>query len=141
MRDSLYKYAVLKQLILHLNNFLFYKAGFPRKTEKKPWRKTTVTKPQTGKAVSKQEVARLTYAASAWYGLTKAADCKCHVTPAILSRDFVARQSRSVIRIAGSHVCLSHAASKLQRATMKSHAATLSRVRVARQNRAIKSQV
>jgi len=96
MRDSLYKYAVLKQLILHLNNFLFYKAGFPRKTEKKPWRKTTVTKPQTGKAVSKQEVARLTYAASAWYGLTKAADCKCHVTPAILSRDFVARQNRAI---------------------------------------------
>jgi len=38
-------------------------------------------------------------------------------------------------------VCLSHAASKSQRATMKSHAATLSRVRVARQGRATKSQV
>jgi len=36
---------------------------------------------------------------------------------------------------------LSHAASKSQRATMKSHAATLSRVRVARQSRATKSQV
>ena len=73
---------------------------------------------------------------------------KGHVTPAILSRDFDARQNcsvrlhsrtlrlwRSVIRIAGSHVCLSHDASKSQRATMKSHAATLSRVRVSRQNR------
>ena len=73
---------------------------------------------------------------------------------AILSRDFDARQSRSVqlhsrtlrlwrsvIRIAGSHVCLSQAASKSQRATTKSHAATLPRVRIARQSRAIKSQV
>jgi len=33
------------------------------------------------------------------------------------------------------------AASKSQRATMKSHAATLSRVRVARQSRTTKSQV
>ena len=38
-------------------------------------------------------------------------------------------------------VCLSHAASKSQRATMKSHAATLSCVRVAPQSRATKSQV
>jgi len=73
---------------------------------------------------------------------------------ATLTRDSDARQShsvrlhsrtlrlwRSVIRIARSHVCLSHAASKSQRATMKSYAATLSRVRVARQNRATKSQV
>jgi len=69
---------------------------------------------------------------------------KCHVTPAILSRDSDARQSRSmrlhsrtlrlwrsVIRIAGSHVCLSHATSKSQRLCRVSE----SRVKVAWQNR------
>jgi len=54
---------------------------------------------------------------------------KCHVTPARC--DFDAARDKQT----WGHVCLSHAASKSQRATMKSHAATLSRVRVARQNR------
>jgi len=83
---------------------------------------------------------------------------KCHVTPAILSRDFDARlwrATKSQRATSWSHcdfdaacdkqtwlqVCLSHAASKSQRATMKSHAVTLSRIRVARQSRATKSQV
>jgi len=72
----------------------------------------------------------------------------CHATK---SRDFDVQQShsvrlhsrtlrlwRSVIRIAGSHVCLLHAASKSQRATMKSHAATLTRDSDARQSRTLR---